>query len=194
MGCNILACALLKEGKYAQSFPLFGGERRGAPVQAFLRIGDTAVMARSQIYQPDHIVVLSPGMIAGEVPLSGESVPLPGGGATGRKAVLLGLKKGGWIIINSYHDPESFDLTDFRVATVGATEIAARHSLGSPQSRPVNTAILGALAKATGLVSIEALVEAVSEEVPAQREENIAATQEAYTSTRMTLEEDDGSS
>ncbi len=193
VGCNILACALLKEGKYAQSFPLFGGERRGAPVQAFLRISDTAVMARGQVYQPDHIVVLSPGLIAGEKPSSGDSVPMPGRGTTGRKTVLLGLKKGGWIIINSHHDPESFNLTDFRVATVDATGIATKHDLGSAQSRPVNTAILGAFAKATGLVSIEALIEAVTEEVPAQREKNIAATQEAYTSTKMTLEEKNGS-
>ncbi|MGD1040358.1 MAG: 2-oxoacid:acceptor oxidoreductase family protein, partial [Dehalococcoidales bacterium] len=34
----VLVAALAQEGKYAQAFPFFGGERRGAPVKAFLRI------------------------------------------------------------------------------------------------------------------------------------------------------------
>lgn len=191
MACTILAIALLKEGKYAQSFPLFGGERRGAPVQAFLRISDTPVMARGQVYEPDHIVVLSPGLIApSDKTSTGASIPVSGGATTGREAVLLGLKKGGWIIINSHNDPESFDLAGFRVATVDATAIAARHDLGSPQSRPVNTAILGAFCRVTGLVGRDALVEAIGDEVPAQRDENIAAIKEAYDSTKTTPEVD----
>jgi len=189
----LLACALLKEGKYAQSFPLFGGERRGAPVQAFLRISDTPVMARGQVYEPDHVVVLSPGLLApADKTAPGERIAMPGRGATGRDAVLTGLKKGGWIVINTHRGAESFDLVGFRVATVDATDIAARHGLGSPQARPVNTAILGAFARATGLVGLEALLDAIADEVPGQREANIAATREAYQSTIITGEGKDG--
>ena len=54
----VLVTALSKEGKYAQAFPFFGGERRGAPVKAFLRIDDKPITTRSQIYKPDCIVVL----------------------------------------------------------------------------------------------------------------------------------------
>ncbi len=169
VAATILVCALLKEGKYAQSFPLFGGERRGAPVQAFLRISDTPVMARGQVYEPDHIVVLAQGLMSAA-------------------AVLSGLKERGWVIINSHKDPESFDLDRYRVATVDATGIAARHGLGSPQSRPVNTAILGAFSRATNLIGRDALIEAISEEVPAQRDENIAAVKEAYDSTKASRE------
>ena len=187
MACNILASALLKEGKYAQSFPLFGGERRGAPVQAFLRISETPVMARGQVYEPDHIVVLDPGLMSLGQPSSKDRTTAPGYNVGG-VSVLLGLKSGGWVIINSDRSPESLHLSGFRVATVDASGIAAKHKLGSPQSRPVNTAILGAFARATGLVGLDALTETIAEEVPGQREENIAATKEAYESTKMILE------
>ena len=44
----VLVAALFKEGKYAQAFPFFGGERRGAPVKAFLRIDDKPIIARGK--------------------------------------------------------------------------------------------------------------------------------------------------
>jgi Pyruvate/2-oxoacid:ferredoxin oxidoreductase gamma subunit len=187
---TILANALYKEGKYAQSFPLFGAERRGAPVQAFLRISDTPIMPRCRVYEPDHIVILSLKLIQPEkkAELSGGS-KMPGMGTSGQAAVLSGLKKGGWIIINCSKDPKSFDLKDFRVATVDATAIAANHGLGTPETRPVNTAILGAFAKATGLVSLETILEAIPENVPSKIKDNIAATKEAYENARLSTEQ-----
>lgn len=179
MACDILASALLKEGKFAQSFPLFGGERRGAPVQAFLRISDIPVMARGQVYEPDHIVVLSSLLMSLIPPPNALGAAGPGN-TSSQPLVLQGLKKGGWIIINSNRSPESFNLKEFRVATVDATGIAAKHGLGFPQSRPVNTAILGAFSRITGLVGMEALLKTIAEEVPVQRDQNIAATKEAY--------------
>jgi len=163
---TVLAAAVFKEGRYVQSFPAFGVERRGAPVVAFTRIDDQPVRIRCQIYEPDHIIVLDPTLL--------EAVD-----------VTAGLKEGGWIIINSEQDPAAFALpAKFRVATVDAQSIAIKYRLG-PKSAPiVNTAILGAFAKATGIVSLEALAEAVREAVPIKPEENVAATREAYLQVR----------
>ena len=163
---KVLAAAVFKEGKYVQSFPAFGVERRGAPVMAFTRIDDQPVRIRCQIYEPDHIVVLDPTLL--------ESVD-----------VTAGLKEGGWILINSDQRPATFDLpAKYRVATIDANSIAIKYKLG-PKSAPiVNTAILGAFARATGTVSLETLAEAVREAVPLKPEENVAATREAYLEVR----------
>ncbi len=159
---KVLAAAVFREGRYVQAFPSFGVERRGAPVVAFARIDDQPVRIRCQIYEPDHIVVLDPTLL--------EAVD-----------VTAGLKEGGWILINSEQHPAAFDLpAKYRVATVDANAIAIKYKLG-PKSAPiVNTAILGAFAKATGIVSLEAIAEAVRDTVPIKPEENVAATREAY--------------
>ena len=61
---KILASALFKEGKYAQAFPAFGAERRGAPVMAFTRFDQKAITRRSMVYEPDHVVVLDEPILA----------------------------------------------------------------------------------------------------------------------------------
>ena len=163
---KVLAAAVFQEGKYAQSFPAFGVERRGAPVMAFTRIDDQPVRIRCQIYEPDHIVVLDPTLI--------EAVD-----------VTAGLKEGGWILINSERDPTAFDLpARYRVATVDASSIAIKYRLGPKTAPIVNTAILGAFARTTGIVSLEALAQAVREAVPLKPDENVAATKEAYLEVR----------
>jgi len=159
---KLLASAVFREGKHVQSFPSFGVERRGAPVTAFTRIDDQPIRLRCQIYEPDHLVVLDPTLL---------------------KAVdvTTGLKAGGWIVINSSRPPASFHLPAcYRVATVDASAIAIRHRLGPANAPIVNTAILGAFARVTGLVGLEAILEAVREGVPVKQEDNVLATQEAY--------------
>ncbi len=71
------------------------------------------------------------------------------------------------------------------MATVDAGGIARRHNLGSRTEPIVNTAILGAFAKLTGVVGIEALAEALRESVPGKGKENEAAAREAYDNVRM---------
>jgi 2-oxoisovalerate ferredoxin oxidoreductase gamma subunit len=159
---KVLAAAVFQEGKYVQSFPAFGVERRGAPVMAFTRIDERPIRIRCQIYEPDHIIVLDPTLI--------EAVD-----------VTAGLKEGGWILINSELSPATFGLPDrYRVVTVDANSIAIEHRLG-PRSAPiVNTAILGAFSRITGLVSLDTLSDAVREAVPIDPDGNVAATREAY--------------
>ena len=160
---RILATSIFLDGKYSQSFPAFGVERRGAPVTAFLRADDKPIRIRTEIYEPDHLVVLDPLLV--------EQVPLANG-----------LKKDGIIIINSNKKPPEFSdmFKGFRVATVPAGKIAVKYHLGSPQSPIVNTAILGAVAKVLGVVTLESLIEGIKTDVPAYTENNAAAAQEAY--------------
>lgn len=164
---KLLAQSFFKEGKYIQAFPTYGVERRGAPVAAFVRVDDKPVLIRSQIYQPDHIVVLDPSLL--------EAVD-----------VTSGLKEGGWVLINTVRDPDDFkDLQKYRVATVDASGIAVKYSLGSKSHPIVNTAILGAFAKVTGFVSIDSIVEAIKESVPLMPENNAKAAREAYDKVRI---------
>jgi len=159
---KVLADAVFREGRYVQSFPAFGVERRGAPVAAFTRIDDEPVRLRSQIYTPDHVMVLDPSLM--------QVVD-----------VTAGLREGGWVLINSDQPPAAFPLpSQFRVATVDANEIAIKHRLGPRTAPIVNTAILGAFARITGIVSLETVEQAVREAVPTKPEDNMAATREAY--------------
>lgn len=163
---KILAYAFAKEGKYVQAFPEFGVERRGAPVTAFLRVSDKPINNRSKIYEPQHLIVLEPTLIA--------AVDITGG-----------LQKDGYIVINSKRKPSDVDLNadSFNLATVDATSIAIKHRLGSKVSPIVNTAILGSFAKVTGFVKLSSVIEAIKEAVPVKPEENARAADEAFNST-----------
>lgn len=166
MAARVLAVALFKEGKYVQSFPAFGVERRGAPVAAFLRVDERPILIRTNIYEPDHIVVLDPTLI-------------------GMVDLTQGLKKGGWIVVNSDRPPEHYKFKGYRVGTVDANRIALKYGLGSRTHPIVNTAILGAFARATGMVGKEALAEAIKEEIPVKKMENVQAAMEAYEEMRV---------
>lgn len=164
---RILASAFFKEGKYVQSFSSFTSERRGAPVEAFVRIDENEIKIRYMIYQPDHIIILDPALI--------ELVD-----------VRVGLKENGWIIINSDKEPEDFTLfSDYRIATVDANSIAIKYQLGSKTAPIVNTAILGAFSKTTGQVGINHVIDSVREFVPLKKKENAKATLEAFDKVKV---------
>jgi len=159
-----LADALMMEGKWVQTFPEYGVERRGAPVVSFTRIDDKRIYLRCKIYQPDHVLVMDPTLL--------EVVD-----------VTDGLKSGGWLIINSEKRPDHLRLTDkFKVRTFDATSLAVKYGLGSKAAPIVNMPMLGAFAKITGLLGLETLLDAVREESPIKKEENVKAAREAYES------------
>jgi 2-oxoacid:acceptor oxidoreductase gamma subunit (pyruvate/2-ketoisovalerate family) len=172
---KILADAAFLEGKYVQSFPQFGVERRGAPVAAFVRIAEgEAYFVRSLIYEPDHVIVLDPTLL--------EAVN-----------VLQGVKKGGWILVNHPGDPKDLQIAaDYRVATVDAARIAVAHGLGSPTQPIVNTSILGAFVKVTEIVSLDSLLKAIEKGVPLKKEENVKAAMEAYEAVKFLKEKRGG--
>ncbi len=166
VAAKILADAMAMEGKYVQAFPEYGVERRGAPVKAFIRIDDSIIYIKSQIYEPDHLIILEPALI-GVIDLT------------------YGLKEGGWIIVNTNKNPEEMEFEgNYRIATVPAKKIALKHRLGSKAAPIVNTAILGGVVKVLNLCKLDTLVKAVREGVPIKEDENVAATKEAYESIK----------
>ena len=161
---KVLAEAAFLRGRYVQSYPDYGVERRGAPVVAFARIAEPGdeFFVRQDIREPNHLLVLDPTLLA--------SAP-----------VLSGLQAGGWVVVNSPSAPGTLGVPEqYHVATVDAAAIAVRHGLGSRSQPVVNTAILGAFVRATGVVELAALLEAIDHEVPVKSAENQAAAAEAY--------------
>ncbi|MBI5118982.1 2-oxoacid:acceptor oxidoreductase family protein [Candidatus Poribacteria bacterium] len=164
---KILADAFFRENKHVQSFPAFGVERRGAPVMAFTRIDENPIFIRCNVYEPDIVVVLDPTLV-------------------GETDVVGGLKSGGKVLLNSPNQRVEIPaFKPFAVATVNATELAVRHGLGSRSNPIVNTAILGAFARATGLVGLDSILESIREGVPKGAEKNVAAARDAYEQTLL---------
>ena len=160
---QIIAEAAFREDLHVQAFPSFGSERRGAPVAAFVRLDHEPVLVRTEIYEPDGLIVLDQSLILQKL-----------------VDVTQGLKDGAWILINTHHGPEEFThLGPYTIATVDASRIALEHRLGSLTAPIVNTSILGAFATLTGLISLDNLGEAIAATVPIKPEANIAAAREA---------------
>ncbi len=171
IAAKILASAIFKEGKFAQSFPSFGVERRGAPVLAFTRVDDKPIRLRTAIYEPDHLIILDATLIK-------------------FTNVFSGLKRGGTILVNTSNPLSTFTFPgDYSVGSVDAAGIAVKHGLGTKSMPIVNTSILGAFAKFSGVVGIDAIVEAIREGVPMKQDENAAAALEAYESVDSVMTE-----
>ncbi|MDG6225068.1 MAG: 2-oxoacid:acceptor oxidoreductase family protein [Candidatus Thermoplasmatota archaeon] len=164
---QLFADAAFLEGKDVQAFPYFGVERRGAPVTAFTKIDSDKIRDKAMIYEPDIVVVLEPSLL--------QAVN-----------VTEGLKEGGLVLINTEEDAKDISerLGVKNVATVGATKIALANKLGSRVQPIVNTAIVGALAKASGLVSIDSVLKAVLK-LPLYADRNAEAAKQAYEATAL---------
>ena len=164
---HVLALSLFREGKWVQAFPHFGVERRGAPVAAFVRFDTRPIELRCHIYTPDYVIILDPTL--SDLPMAVE-----------------GVKTDGAVLVNSPGQPEELDqLKAYRAATVDASSIALKHGLGSPASPIVNTAILGAFARFSEIVSCESVIESIKELIKRKTEQNIAALKESYDNLRV---------
>ncbi len=169
---ELLATAAINEGLYAQAFPEFGTERRGAPVVAYNRISDSPIYDREPVVKPDYVIVFDP--------------TLP------PSIYMSGLKKSGGIVVNTKKSPREF-IEELRqagfeppaiVATVNATEIALR-DLKVPI---VNTAMLGAFVRVSGVVSLESVEKVVAERFadrPHLVEPNVKAVRDAYEEVKV---------
>ncbi len=141
---ELLAESAFEDGLEAQAFPAFGVERRGAPVKAFARLSEDKIRRRSQIYNPDYVIIQDPTLI-------------------GTVKVTEGLADDGTIIVNTSDSPESLGFkTKAETITIDATKIAL-DILGKPI---MNTALLGAFSGATKEVSLEAMQERVKKRFP----------------------------
>ena len=163
----LLAKAFFNAGYYVQSFPLFGVERRGAPVEAYLRLGKEKILVRSNVYTPDHVVIQDANLL--------EIVD-----------VTQGLRSGGWILINIPELPQNIArFSGYQLAYVDATRIALKNELGTRTQPIINTAIIGAFARIMKEPSMDIISEAISEEIEAYPEKNIRASEEAYQDVKI---------
>ncbi len=163
---ELIAVSAIHQGKYAQAFPSFGPERRGAPVQAFARISDERIRTREKIYEPDVVLVLD------------ASLPKI-------VKVTQGLKSNGIAILNTPFSEKEVRkmLGDYKgkLALLDATKLALE-VLGLPIT---NTTMLGAFIKATGLVDPEYMKEALKERFGRLAEKNIKAFERAIEETKI---------
>ena len=159
---ELLARAAIHEGKYIQSFPEFGPERMGAPVKAYTRISEEPIRLHCAVYNPNLAVVMDPTLLA--------TVP-----------VTKGLDENGILIVNTPKAPkvlkEEIKMEQGNVWTVSATDIAMR-ILGRAIT---NTAMLGVVTRATGIVKMESIEKAVKDRFPEPlAEKNMGVIKEAY--------------
>ena len=158
----LLAKAFFEAGYYVQTFPVFGIERRGAPVEAYLRLDREKIRVRSNIYTPDHVVVQDLRLI--------DSVKVTGG-----------LKAGGWIVLNAKDgDVEGGRFRGFRLAMVDATQIAVENRLGTRTQPIVNTAMIGALTRVLGMPDLDTVAAVIAKEISIKTDQNVQAARQAY--------------
>lgn len=164
---KILARAAYRSGwTGVTAAPSFGAERRGAPVTAYTRMSRQAIRILSQVSTPDVVVVLDDSLLQ-------------------VARATAGLEPGGVIIVNTVRPGAQLGLVgDFHIVTAdvtGAAEAAEVIVGGTPI---VNTAILGSIAAATHLVTLESIEAAIGEAfAPGPAARNIEAAILAYRCT-----------
>ena len=156
---SLLGYAYFLKGMFPYAFPHFGAARMGAPMNAFVRVDAKPVRLRSQIYEPDYVIVVDPTIMRGANCFSG-------------------LKENGIAIIN---EREGIEIPKVKpsqkVFVVPANEIALK-TIGRPLG---NTALLGSFAAATGEIELNILIEAIKERFSGKVEEsNVEAVKQGY--------------
>ncbi len=162
---EMLSVAAFLEGAHAQAFPSFGSERTGAPVVSFCRISDHEIRLREPIMEPDALIIQDPTLLH-------------------QVDVFAGLKKDGYILLNTNRSFEELGLGDFiqgrpkeRLRTLPATEISLKH-LGRPIP---NVPLLAGFAALSGLIRLESVHKAINERFSGKvAAGNIAVATESY--------------
>ena len=155
---NLLAAAFFAEGRHVQSFASYGGARRGTPVSSFIRVDDKPVRVRCDIERADAILCFDATLLEGRLLAAAHERTL--------------------IVVNSGRSADDFarSLPGHRVIPVDAIAISRRAGLG----RIVNSALLGAFARAIGMPPLAALERTLAERSPKLTAENLAACVDGY--------------
>ena len=155
---NLLAMAFFAEGREVQSFATYGGARRGTPVSSFIRVDDRPIRLRCDIVQADALLCFDASLLEGKL-LS-----------TARTDTL--------IVVNSRRTREEYaaQLPGLRVLPVDGIDIAGHNGLG----RHVNSALLGAFARAIGSPGLDTLSRTITESAPKNAEANARACEQGY--------------
>ncbi|MEM3926012.1 MAG: 2-oxoacid:acceptor oxidoreductase family protein [Desulfurococcaceae archaeon] len=144
---HLLVEAAMYEGKYGQGFPFFGAERRGAPVTAYTRLSDKPILRHGMFDEADILVIFDDSILDL--------------GITKR----IALRDSGIIVINTERKNIPLENVNskgkFTVYVVNATKISRELGLVVAGWPLVNTAMLGAFSRASRLVSIESIKNAI---------------------------------
>ncbi len=165
MASRILANAFVRSDRYGASFPMFGFERRGAPVVAFGRFGEEPIREKTQIYNPDILVVLDPSQNTSE-------------------NVWNGLKSNGIVIMNS-KEPFTEKLhPDLKCTGVVDANKISIEEIGMAMP---NTSMIGAFAKVTGLLELSTVAEGLGDYFGGDKlKKNITCLERGYEETIIT--------
>jgi 2-oxoacid:acceptor oxidoreductase gamma subunit (pyruvate/2-ketoisovalerate family) len=159
LAARMLASAFVLEGKSVASFPMYGFERRGAPVVAFTRVDDKPIREKTQIYTPDCMVVIDPGLMK-----------LP--------TLFSGLKPEGILILNSPRPLKGKPDDNLKLAgVVNATRIAVDEI-----KRDIpNTCLLGAFAAITGWLELQSILSCLGDYLSGDiLERNLRSAERGY--------------
>jgi 2-oxoacid:acceptor oxidoreductase gamma subunit (pyruvate/2-ketoisovalerate family) len=167
---QILATAAFSEGKYAQAFPSFGPERRGAPVMAFVRISEHPIVERTPIMKADYVIVLDPNLFKMSNPVQT-------------------LKETGSAILNLNRRPGDVLKEPLKegnkIFCVDASAISDQ--VYGERSIPItNIPMLGAFASVSNIIQLNSLLDAVAKFFSGEEAEK------AKRSARMAYEETEG--
>ena len=164
MAARMLASAFVLEGKCVASFPMYGFERRGAPVQAFTRIDDKPIREKTQVYNPDCMVVIDPTLLK-------------------LSTLFTGLKPEGILIVNSPKPLETkLDNNLKLMGIVNATQIA----LGEIGRDIPNTCLLGAFAATTQWLKLESIITSLKEYLSGDMlQKNINSTERGFREVKI---------
>ena len=162
---EMLSIAAFEEGRHAQAFPSFGSERTGAPVVAFCRIADKEIRLREPIMEPDALIIQDPTLLY-------------------QVDVFAGLKKDGYILINTSRSFDELGLGDYvrdwpkdRLCTVPATDLSRKY-VGRPMP---NVPLLAGFAAASGIIRLESVIQAINTKFSDKvASNNVAAASAAY--------------
>ncbi len=162
---ELTALAAIEEGKYAQAFPSFGPERRGAPVMAFVRVSEAPIVTREKVYEPDIVIVLDPTLLK-------------------IVNVEAGLKDGGVVILNTSQSAAQVR-KDFGLKAKLAIVDASKIAMDTMRVPITNTTMLGALVKASGIVELNGLTGPIKHRFGPIAEKNINACTRAFEETKV---------
>ena len=162
---EMLSIAAFEEGRHAQAFPSFGSERTGAPVVAFCRVADREIRLREPIMMPDALIIQDPTLLR-------------------QIDVFSGLKKDGFVLINTKHTFEELGIADLvrdfpanRLCTLPAIDLGLKHV-----GRPVpNVPLLAGFAALSGMLKLESVCKAINAKFSGKvAQGNVAAATEAF--------------
>jgi phenylglyoxylate dehydrogenase gamma subunit len=163
---GILAAALAQEGKHVVAIPSFGFERRGAPVASYLRFDEREIRQMTNIYRPNCVLSIDPTV----------------GRATD---IFAGVTEGAVWVQTTAKSLAELQFPD-TIGTIGLCD-AVSIALDIFKRSITNTIMLGAFAKTTGMVSLDALRAAVEESEfrDAGLRQNLEALERGYNETSV---------